>query len=724
MTESTHKQQEERLRLLERAIDSTFNAILITDATQPHNPLIYVNAAFERITGYNRDEVLGRNCSFLQNGDRDQPDVLELRNAIREQREGRAVLRNYRKDGSMFWNELLIAPVRDEQGQVTHFIGVQNDVSERVNYEAQLEYQSTHDALTGLANRTLLGDRLEQAIVFAHRAGRLVAVMMIDVDRFKLVNDTLGHTCGDALIREVGERLSRCVRPGDTVARLGGDEFMVVMSDMASEDDAATLARHLLETVATPMKLECHDMIVTASLGVALYPKDGEQASILLKNADVAMYRAKELGRNSFQFYSPEFNARTLERLELETRLRGALKQGELVLYYQPQVDLQSGRMIGAEALIRWNHPVLGMVSPADFIPLAEETGLIVPIGEWVIETACRQLKAWQDEGLPDMVLSVNVSARQFQQENLSRVVAQALHQSDVQARCLDLEVTESAAMRNPDQTIAILRQLKEIGVKVSLDDFGTGYSSLNYLKRFPIDTLKIDRSFVNDITTDPDVAAIALSVISLAHSLKLGVIAEGVETEAQLSLLRRHRCDKMQGFFFSRPVPAAEFAAMQREGRMLDAHGAEPSATVRTLLLVDDEAFILTALQRVLRGQGYRILKASSAEEGLELLALNEVQVIVSDQRMPGMNGTEFLCRVKEMYPDTIRIVLSGYTDLALVTEAINRGAIFRFLSKPWEDEQLRAQIHEAFVVHEAKQDKMQAAGMQNMEQSGEKRK
>jgi FixJ family two-component response regulator len=318
----------------------------------------------------------------------------------------------------------------------------------------------------------------------------------------------------------------------------------------------------------------------------------------------------------------------------------------------------------------------------------------------------------------------VNVSARQFQQENLSRVVAQALRLSDVQAHCLDLEVTESAAMRNPDQTITILRQLKEIGVKVSLDDFGTGYSSLNYLKRFPIDTLKIDRSFVHDITTDPDVAAIALSVISLAHSLKLGVIAEGVETEAQLSLLRRHRCDKMQGFFFSRPVPTEEFAAMQRAGRMLDAHGAEPSATVRTLLLVDDEAFILNALQRVLRGQGYRILKANSAEEGLELLALNEVQVIVSDQRMPGMNGTEFLCRVKEMYPDTIRIVLSGYTDLALVTEAINRGAIFKFLSKPWEDEQLRAQIHEAFVVHEAKQDKMLQTGMQNTEQNGEKQK
>ncbi|MDP2827903.1 MAG: PAS domain S-box protein [Sulfuricellaceae bacterium] len=706
---TARKLQEERLRLWQRAIESSFNAIVITDASLPHNPLIYVNAAFERITGYSKDEALGRNCNFLQNEDRDQPDIQDLRCAIRDKREGRAVLRNYRKDGSLFWNELLIAPVRDEQGRVTHFIGVQNDISERVHYEAQLEYQATHDALTGLANRNLLGDRLEQAIVFAHRAERLVAVMLLDIDRFKLVNDTLGHACGDAMIQRVGKRLASCVRPGDTVARLGGDEFMVVMSDMASEIDAVSLARHLLDAVAAPMNVEGRDMMVTASLGVAIYPKDGEQAADLMKNADVAMYLAKDQGRNSFQFYSPEFNARTLERLELETRLRGALDGDQLVLHYQPKVDLQSGQMFGAEALIRWRHPLLGMVSPADFIPLAEETGLIVPIGEWVIETACRQLRAWQDEGLPNMVLSVNVSARQFQQENLSRVVAQALRLNGVQAQYLDLEVTESAAMRNPDQTIAILHQLKTIGVKISLDDFGTGYSSLNYLKRFPIDTLKIDQSFIRDITTDPDVAAIALSVTSLAHSLKHRVIAEGVETEAQLNFLRRHRCDEMQGYYFSRPVPIAEFTALIREGRKLDVHSTESAEKRRTLLLVDDESFILSSLLRVFRGQGYHILKATSAAEGLELLALNEVHVIMSDQRMPNMNGTEFLSRVKDMYPGTIRIVLSGYADLASVTDAVNQGAIFRFLSKPWDDDQLRKQVHEAFVVYEAKLDERQ---------------
>ncbi len=716
ITERRH--QEERLHLLERAIDSSFNAILITDAAQPHNPLIYVNTAFERITGYRREEALGRSCGFLQNEDRDQPGVQELRSAIREERETRVTLRNYRKDGSMFWNELLVAPVRDDRGRVTHFIGVLNDVSERMDYEAQLEYQATHDALTGLANRALLSDRLEQSIVFAQRAGRLVAVMMLDIDRFKLVNDTLGHGCGDALIREVGERLARCARPGDTVARLGGDEFMVVMSDMASEDDAVTLARHLLGAVAAPMSIEGRDMLVTASLGVAVYPKDGGQAAELLKYADVAMYLAKDLGRNSFQFYSPELNARTLERLELETSLRGALLNDELALYYQPKVDLHSGKVFGAEALIRWRHPLLGMVSPADFIPLAEETGLIVPIGEWVIETACRQLKAWQNEGLPDISLAVNVSPRQFQHANLAKVVTQALRLNEVAAQYLDLEVTESAAMRDPEQTIAILRQLKEIGVKISLDDFGTGYSSLNYLKRFPIDTLKIDQSFVRDITTDPDDAAIALSVISLAHSLKHRVIAEGVESEAQLRFLRKHRCDEMQGYYFSRPLATEDFSVLLREGRKLDLGSISPNEAKRTLLLVDDEAGVLSALQRVFRGQGYRVLKAASAAEGLELLALNEVQVIMSDQRMPGMNGSDFLSRAKEMYPNTIRIVLSGYADLESVTDAVNRGAIFKFLSKPWDDGQLRAQIHEAFVVYEAKQDEMRRTGMENAEQ------
>jgi diguanylate cyclase (GGDEF)-like protein/PAS domain S-box-containing protein len=693
------RRMEHELLLGRHAVDSSNDGIMITDSSLPDRPLIYVNPAFERITGYTAAEALGRNARFLLGDDMEQIGMEELRCALREQRTAKVVLRNYRKDGTLFWNELSLAPVHGESSQVRHFVSIINDITERKSYESQLEYQAGHDALTGLANRNLLADRLEQAIARAKRTKTMVAVLLLDLDRFKLVNDGLGHDVGDALLEIVSQRLVASVRSVDTVARLGGDEFVVVMTELDSEHDAAPTARKLLKQVSLPATIAEREIVATASMGIALYPKDAEQSSALLRNADVAMYRAKELGRNSMQFYTPGLNATTLARLELDTALRRALERDEFVLYYQPKVELQRGQVTGAEALIRWQHPLLGMVSPGDFIPLAEETGLIEPIGEWVIEHAVAQIKAWQNEGLPDIRLAVNLSARQFQQENLARVVIQALRLHDVGAQYLELEVTESAVMQDPERTVASLRELKKIGVHLALDDFGTGYSSLNYLKRFPIDTLKIDQSFVRDITTDPDDAAIALTVISLAHSLRRRVVAEGVETEAQLSFLRRHRCDEIQGYYFSRPLPADAFTSLLRDGRSLTLDAPAETSESRTLLLVDDEPNILTALTRVLRRDGYRILTAPSAAAGLELLALNEVQVIVSDQRMPEMSGTEFLGRVKEMYPNTIRIVLSGYTELRSITDAINHGAIYKFLTKPWEDDLLRENIRQAFL-------------------------
>lgn len=700
LREATERRRAEAELLLVRyAVDSTNDGIMITDSSLPDRPLSYVNPAFERITGYTAAEALGRNARFLLGHDTDQIGIEELRCALRERRPAKVVLRNYRKDGSQFWNELSLAPVQGEASPVRHFISIINDITERKSYESQLEYQAGHDALTGLANRNLLTDRLEQAIARAKRTKSLVAVFLLDLDRFKLVNDGLGHDVGDALLKIVSQRLTASVRSVDTVARLGGDEFVVVMTDLDSEHDAAPTARKLLKQVSLPTTVAEREMVATASLGIALYPKDAEHASALLRNADVAMYRAKDLGRNSMQFYTPALNATTLARLELDTALRRALERDEFILYYQPKVELQHGQVIGAEALIRWRHPLLGMVSPGDFIPLAEETGLIGAIGEWVLDHAVAQIKTWQSEGLPNICLAVNLSARQFQQENLAKVVAQALRLHDVDAQYLELEVTESAVMQDPEKTVASLRELKRIGVRLALDDFGTGYSSLNYLKRFPIDTLKIDQSFVRDITTDPDDAAIALTIISLAHSLRRRVVAEGVETEAQLSILRRHRCDEMQGFYFSRPLPADAFASLMREGRSLSLGTPAEAGESRTLLLLDDEPHILSALTRLLRRDGYRILTATSAAEALELLALNEAQVIVSDQRMPEMSGTEFFGRVKEMYPNTIRIVLSGYTELRSITDAINHGAIYKFLTKPWEDDLLRENIREAFL-------------------------
>lgn len=688
--ETELRQSEERYRLV---LENAADAVIIIN---PEKRFVYANKQTTQMLGYSVDDLLALSVFDILPPEEKQraQDVIDQ---LEEVTDLRFEIRLKRDDNSTVPVEINAVMLPDG-----NFFGACRDITERKNYESRLEYQATHDALTGLANRNLLTDRIEQSIAHAHRSGKSVAVIMLDLDRFKLINDTLGHATGDTLLQEIAKRLSNCVRSGDTVARLGGDEFMIAIPDVVSEDGVGTLSRNILNVVAKPMSVAGNEMVITASLGVAIYPRDGELVPTLFKNADIAMYRAKELGRNSFQFYAPEMNSRMLGRLELENGLRRALENGELALYYQPKVDLRHGNMVGAEALIRWNHPVAGIVSPGDFIPLAEETGLIVPIGEWVIETACKQIKTWQDQGLPDITVAVNLSARQFQQENLIQVVEQGLKMSGIQARHLELEVTESSVMVNPEKTIAILHDLKRIGVKIALDDFGTGYSSLNYLKRFPIDSLKIDQSFVRDIISDPDDAAIAKLVISLAHSLKQTVIAEGVENEAQLRFLQRNQCDEMQGYFFSRPLPAEEFASLLFKDKRLEL-AVEVQEVTRTILIVDDEAHIISSIKRLLRPEGYHILTATSAAEGLKLLALHTVQVIISDQRMPQMNGTDFLNLVWQMYPDTIRILLTGYTDLKSVTEAVNKGAILKFLTKPWDDEQLKEHVREAFRYYES---------------------
>lgn len=549
-----------------------------------------------------------------------------------------------------------------------------------------------------MANRALLLDRLEQSLVHAGRNERQVAVVLVDLDRFKAVNETHGHACGDRLLKEIGLRLVAVLREGDTVGRMAVDEFAVLLTDLASPEDAATLTHKLLQAIALPLTLEYGEVFMTASAGISLFPKDGAAALNLLQHAMSAMHSAKSLGGNTFHFYSPEMNQHVATRLALDGALRRSLEHGELRVHYQPVVDLMSGEVVSAEALVRWPHPEMGMVSPVDFIPLAEETGLIVPLGTWVLNHTCQQMRAWLDAGLPVPPVAVNLSARQFRQDNLVQVVQAALQASALEPAMLALEITESTIMVDIDKAVATLRQLKGLGVKLSLDDFGTGYSSLSYLKRFPTDRLKIDRSFVRDITSDADDAAICKAVISLAHTLKMKVIAEGVETEGQMNYLRGHFCDEMQGYYFSRPLAAADFAQLLADGKKLNLMGTGTLAALPTLLLVDDEANVLSALKRLLRRDGYRILTAGSAAEAFDLLAVNEVQVILSDQRMPQMSGTEFLRRVKELYPDTVRLVLSGYTELNSVTQAINQGAIYKFFTKPWDEAELQEEIREAF--------------------------
>ena len=567
---SERKSSEEALRLRQRVIESSSNGIMITDTSGPGNPIIYVNPAFGRITGYDAQDTLGRSMHFLLGEDQEQVEFMEIHAALHEQREGNAVLRNYRKDGSLFWNDLSVSPVLDEAGSVAHFVWVINDVTEREQHEELLEYQANHDALTGLPNRNLLADRITQSLANAHRYDMTVAVLFIDLDNFKFVNDSLGHALGDRMLIIQADRLHKSIRSGDTVARYGGDEFVVVVSNLEKSEDAALVAQHIQELVSRPFTIDGHEFGITCSIGISLYPKDGHDVDSLLKNADAAMYRAKEQSRNSFQFYTSEMNDRVVERMVIERHLRHALELGQLEMHYQPQVELTNGRIIGVEALQRWHSPSLGTVSPSRFIPLAEETGLIVPIGEWVLKTCCEQNKAWQDAGLTPLTISVNISARQLQKKDLSGDIAAILRESGLKPRFLELEIVESMVMKDVESAMVIMTELKSLGIQLAMDDFGTGYSSLSYLKRFPFDRLKIDLSFVRDILSDPESASIARTIIAMAHNLNLRAIAEGVETKEQLEYLRLHGCDEIQGYYVSRPVNAQELEALLRKDQLL----------------------------------------------------------------------------------------------------------------------------------------------------------
>ena len=546
---------EQRWRLV---LDNAADAVLLT---RPDGRIDYANRQAAALLGRSLPELLGAAMDDALRADAPLPH-----GGAPGAGATRAEATLHRADGSAVPVEVNVVRLPDGNDYASY-----RDISERKRYEAQLEYMATHDALTGLANRTLLADRTEQAIVHARRAGQLVAALLLDLDRFKVVNDSYSHAVGDALLREVALRLRDAVRDGDTVARLGGDEFMILMTDLDSADDVARFAQRLLAAVAQPLHAGGHELVVSASLGAALYPRDGEFAATLMRNADLAMYRAKDAGRAGFAFYAPDMNQRMRERLELEGGLRRALDGEVLQLHFQPQIDLRDGRVCGAEALLRWP----GGASPTEFIPLAEETGLIQPLGAWVIDRACAAIRDWQRAGLEVPVIAVNVSARQFQHDDLPEQVARALQRHGVDARRFEIELTESAVMDNPQRALDLLGRLAALGVRTALDDFGTGYSSLAHLKRLPIGSLKIDQSFVHDLTTDADDAAIARLVIALGHDLGQRVIAEGVESAAQLQFLRRHGCDAMQGFLFSAALPAAAFAELLRSGRRLELDAA-----------------------------------------------------------------------------------------------------------------------------------------------------
>jgi diguanylate cyclase (GGDEF)-like protein/PAS domain S-box-containing protein len=564
------------LRLRDRALESADEGIMITDAIAADHPVVYVNPAVERITEYAAAELIGRNARFLVAEETGGPEREALCRLLREHREGSVVMPCRRKSGGLWWNELSVVPARDEAGQITHTISVFKDVTERRRQDEELIRNANHDALTGLPNRILLHDRMVQAIAAAGRHGRQVGVLLVGLDHFKIVNDSQGHDAGDLILQEVGRRLQTCLRDGDTVARLGSDEFVLLLNEVEQEDCIAPVVARVLSILASPFGIAGEEIYLGASIGTSVHPRDGGDGQVLLRRAAIAMNRAKDLGRNNHQGFTDEMQFTITQRLSIETGLRKALERGEFLLYFQPQVSLETGRVVGAEALIRWLHPELGMVSPAQFIPLAEETGLIVPIGEWVLDTACAQARKWiwMERGLSSV--AINLSPRQFRQKNLLAAVERSLSAHGLDAVSVEIELTESMVMQDPENTLRILRLMKEMGLRISLDDFGTGYSSLSHLRRFPIDVLKVDQSFVRDVTTDVDAAAIAASIIALARNLKLGVIAEGVETRAQLDFLLEQKCDAFQGYYFSKPLPAEEFTSILANGKCLEGVGLE----------------------------------------------------------------------------------------------------------------------------------------------------
>ncbi len=688
-----------QMRLLSAVVAQSGDAVMITDRGAM---IEYVNDAFLQMTGYSREEVLGQPASLLKSGSMDAAFYHRLWSTLSHGRVFRGELVNRRKDGTAYPEEKVITPIRGETGEITHYVSTGRDIGERRAYEEQLLHQSHYDALTGLANRSLLAERLRLVLAQAERSSQGAAVLFVDLDNFKLVNDSLGHGLGDELLAGVAKRLAPILRREDTMARYGGDEFVAVLAEIGSREAAALVAGKLHAAFGQPFELRGEEVFLGASIGIALYPEDGTDPAELVRRADIALHRVKEQGGNATEFYAAELGEQLSERRMISKHLRRALERQEFVLHYQPQLDLTSGRIFGVEALIRWQHPELGLVPPDRFIPLAEENGQIVEIGLWVLREACRQGRAWQEAGRP-LTVAVNLSARQFRQKELRTTVAAALTESGLPPQLLELELTESTLMHNATAAAVVLKELHRLGVGLAVDDFGTGYSSLAYLKDFPIDRLKIDRSFVRDVAGDPDHAAITRTIVSLAHDLGIRAIAEGVEDEAQLAYLRQVGCDEMQGYWLSRPVPAEDIPALLQKGAELPGEAEEGE---RVLLVVDDEPNVLTALKRLFRGERCRILTASDAEQAFAHLAVHPVGVVLCDHRMPGTSGVDFLHRVRRMYPHVTRIILSGYADLGVMREAINTGAVYKFIAKPWEDDALRAAVREGFERTELEQE------------------
>lgn len=552
---TTSRAQQTQLRTLERSVEASVNGVLIADANLPDMPIVYANRAFSVMTGYTQEDVIGKNCRFLQGRDSDPAIVAQIRRHLEEQRDVHVTLCNYRKDGTPFWNDLYVSPVRDQEGHVTHFVGVQHDISKHKAYEARLAYHASHDDLTRLPNRALFEDKLVEQFTLAQQHGKQIAVLFVDLDDFKPINDNLGHAVGDRVLQDVAKRLSAAVRSDDIVARLGGDEFVILQAPVDDNAGILEVVKRILASLARPYCIDDQELYLTASIGISLSQEDTQQAQMLLQQADMAMYKAKQQGRNAYEWYTHAFTDTVSERMVLRNDLQEAIEREEFELYYQPLLN-RFGQLASVEALIRWHHPTKGWISPARFIPLAETTGQIMPISEWVLNRACLDMQTLIHQGSEPVRVAVNLSPLQFHRANFLATLRQTLLATGLAPELLSLELTEGVLMNNTQAAIDTLQALRDMRIGVSIDDFGTGFSSLSYLKDLPISTVKIDRSFIHEITHSRDDMAIVQGIISMAHHLGLNVVAEGVETEEQHRRLMDYQCDIFQGFGLAKPMP------------------------------------------------------------------------------------------------------------------------------------------------------------------------
>lgn len=679
-------------------VEQNSAAITLTDRA---GLIVYANPAQLASSGYRLDEVVGRSPHLFSAGETSDEVYEDMWSTILAGRVWTGELANRRKNGLMCWEFQRITPIRNETGEITHFLGIKEE-NPLGSLQSLLSGRvSAIDPVTGLPNRAMLVDRINRLLGASHDASAASqAVLMVAIDQFDVLHARIGQVAADELLMRIALRLRQYAGQAGLLGRVGCNDFALLVS--AAEDDSALeeLALRLLPAIAAPIFLNDRQIAVTASIGIARYPRDALGADQLLCCAGAALAATRSEGNDGFRIYAPPLAQAEKDWNDLRDALCGLADRDELVLEYQPKVDLLSGQIAGLEALLRWRHPEYGLLMPSRFLPIAEATGQVVELTKWVICRVLEQLSAWRRAGRPLLPVSVNLSLQHFCNRDLPDFIAAQLAASAVDPAFLEVEIAESTTVHDPGQSLILINRLKALGVQVALDGFGGRMSSLSYLARMNVDKLKIDHTFVRDIATNPVNSSIVEAVITMAHKLGRRVVATGVESVGQALQLRRHDCDEIQGFCFSPPSAVAEIESLISTGCRLDLES--PPRKEGSLLLVDDEPSILSSLKRLLRREGYEILTAASGAEALDILATHPVDVIVSDHRMPGMSGVELLSAVRELYPDTRRIILSGYADTSTLADAINRGAVWKYICKPWDDAVLKAEINHAFEVVE----------------------